>query len=74
MFFSFPVQMTSAPRAKQPAAIFPLMATGLGLTFMAIVAFRFYVNPYLAKKNRAKSQEYANLLWEQEHRPKTEPE
>jgi len=66
--------MTVASRAKKGAAIFPLMAGGLGLTMVGVLTFKFFINPYLVKKNREKSKAFADSLWEMQHSPKPEEE
>lgn len=66
--------MTSASRLKKPAAIFPIMAGGLGLTFAFVLGYKFLINPYLAKKKRAQSQSYAESLWEMQHVQKSDSE
>lgn len=62
--------MTAASRAKKPAAIFPLMAGGLGLSLIAVLSYRFFINPYLAKKRREQSQNFADNLWNMQHEQK----
>lgn len=57
---------------KQPAAIFPLMAGGLGLSLIIVLGYRYYVNPYLLKRNREQSQKFADSLWDMQHQQKTE--
>jgi len=66
--------MTSASRMKKPAAIFPLMAGGLGLTMLMVLGYKFIVNPYLLQKRRERSQGFADSLWEMQHSPKSEGE
>lgn len=68
------LQMTSASRLKKPAAIFPLMAGGLGLSMLLVLGYRFYVNPFLMKRKREQAQNYADTLWDMQHGQKPEGE
>lgn len=63
--------MNHASRAREPAKAFPLMATGLGLTFLSVLGYKFFLGPYLAKKNREESQQFADSLIEMEEKKKS---
>lgn len=66
--------MTSASRVKKPAAVFPLMAGGLGLTLIFVLSYRFYINPYLLKRKRAQAEMFADSLWNMQNAQKSDGE
>lgn len=66
--------MTAASRARTPAAIFPLMAGGLGISMVLVLGFRFFVNPFFAQRRRDQSQNYADNLWNMQHQQKNDDE
>lgn len=59
---------------NKPANVFPLIFSGLGITFLGLMSFKYYVNPYLAQRDRERSQKFADSLWKMQQQQKAKDE
>lgn len=62
--------MISAPRKHKPVNAFPLMLTGVVVSTVIVLGFRFVLQPYLKQKKYDEAKMFADSLWEMQHSPK----